>query len=580
MRALHPTWTRSICGAIALLVAGLALAPAAWADEAPARGNWLHYGLGHDNQRHSLLTEINRSNVRNLRPVWAFSTESLDGVETTPLIEDGVMYVSAAWAHVYALDARTGRRLWHYAPSYPRELQGALCCGPVNRGVALWAGLVFVATLDARLVALDKRNGRVVWEQAFGDFRQGVTSTGAPLVVKDKVIVGMAGGEFGVRGYLCAFQAANGATAWKRYTVPAPGEPGSETWSGETWRKGGGSTWQTGAYDPELDLLYWGTGNPAPWTSDVRPGDNLWTSAVIALDPDDGVMRWAFQFTPNDAWDYDGNNALVLADVWRDGRQYKVIMQSNRNGYFYVLDRERGTFLWADPMVEGINWTKGLDPVTGRPVVDEAMRPRSGGPRVAPIVPSLAGGSNWFPMAFDPEAQIAFVPYNQWAMRMQGWPREDITHTPGQGYLGVDFGMYRTAPHIGVIKAYAVGERRVLWQTTSAEPLFAGMLSTAGGLIFTGDQLGFVRALDASSGRTLWRFQTGSGINASPVTYEAGGQQYVAVASGIAGDPQFYFSGPRGGMIYAFALDNLPAEDSDSDWGPDRIEGAVPALMP
>lgn len=568
--------------ALAALLGATLASGAAALDDAALRGaadrpgEWPMYGRTYDNQRYSPLADIRTENVAELRPVWAFSTGSLDGIEATPLVADGVMYVTGAWAQVHALDARTGRRLWHYAPSRPPGVQGALCCGPVNRGVALWGDLVFVTTLDARLVALDRRRGRPVWEQSFGDPRQGVTATGAPLVVEDRVIVGMSGGEYGVRGYLTAFHAANGGTLWKTYTIPAPGEPGADTWPGETWKTGGGATWQTGAYDPERRLVYWGTGNPAPWVSDVRRGDNLWTSSMLALDPADGRIRWGFQFTPNDGWDYDGNNTPVLADVTLDGRPRPVLMQNNRNGFLYVLERESGRFLYAEPVIDGINWARGIDPVTGRPEVDEAMRPVSGGPRTEPIVPSLAGGANWFPMAYDPGRGTLFLSANQWAMHMRGFPREDLEHTVGQGYLGMEFGMYRTGADIGRLRAFDPASRRWLWEWRSPQPLWSGLLATAGGLVFTGDQLGFLRAFDSATGKVLWKFQTGSGINAPPITYAVDGEQYVAVGSGMGGDPQYYFKGPRGGTIYAFALRNLPAEEDETGWSPEEIEGAVP----
>lgn len=542
------------------------------------RGEWLLYGRTYDNQRFSPLTQITPRNVAQLRPVWAASMGSLDGVEATPLVKDGVIYVSAAYSHVMAFDARNGQRLWHWAPEYAPELGTVLCCGPVNRGVAILGDLVYVLTLDARLVALKKADGTVAWEKAIDDWKRGVSATGAPLVVKNKVIVGIAGGEYGVRGYLRAYDAASGAVVWTTYTVPAPGEPGSEGWPGDTWKTGGGTTWQSGAYDPQLELLYWGTGNPGPWNSDLRKGDNKWTCALLALDPDSGAIKWGYQYTPNDGWDYDGNNAPILADLKLGGASVKAALQSNRNGFFYVIDRSNGKFLFAVPTVAGINWTSGLDPATGRPSINEAMRPLAGGKTVLPIVPGLEGGTNWFPMAFNPEMGVAFLPTNTWAMALTGYKPEDIKYEPGKVYMGMDYKMHRIGEQIGHLKAFDVAGRKWLWDIASPLPLFAGVLATRSGLVFSGDQLGFVFAADARSGQVLWRFQTGSGINASPVTYEVDGKQYVAILSGLGGDPSFYFKGPKGGTLWVFALENLaPAAAGAGTW---KVEDIPDALLP
>jgi len=537
---------------------------------------WLLYGRTYDNQRFSPLTQISPGNIASLRPVWAAALGTLDGVEATPLVRDGVLYVSAAYSHVFAFDARNGRRLWHWAPEYAPELGTILCCGPVNRGVAILGDLVYVLTLDAHLVALKKDNGQVAWDKTIDDWKRGVSATGAPLVVKNKVIVGIAGGEYGVRGYLRAYDAKTGAEVWTTYTVPAPGEPGADSWPGDTWTTGGGTTWQSGAFDPNLNLLYWGTGNPGPWNSDLRKGDNKWTASLLALDPDSGAIKWGYQYTPNDGWDYDGNNAPVLADVKLGGKTVKAALQSNRNGFFYVLDRSNGKFLFALPTADGINWTSGLDPKTGRPNVNEAMRPLADGKPVRPIVPGLEGGTNWFPMSYNPEMGVAFVPTNQWAMTLTGYKPEDINYEPGKVYMGMDYKMHRMGESIGRLRALDVARRKWLWEIASPLPLFAGVLSTRSGLVFSGDQLGFFFAADAQSGKVLWRFQTGSGINASPITYELDGKQYVAILSGLGGDPSFYFKGPKGGMLFAFALTNLPADKAGAGtWKVEDIDGAL-----
>ncbi len=539
-------------------------------------GEWLMYGRDYRNQRFSPLDRINRDNVGQLRPVWAFSTGGkLDGLEATPLVRDGVIYISADHARVFAIDARSGTALWSFEPKYEEGLGAMLCCGPVNRGVAIKDELVFVTTLDARLVALNRADGAVAWERTIDDWKKAVTATGAPLVVRDHVIVGVGGAEYGVRGYVKSYNAKSGDLEWTAYMIPGLGEPGNETWPGETWKTGGATTWQTGSYDAETNTLYWGTGNPGPWNSDLRKGDNKWSSSLVALDPDNGKIKWGFQYTPNDAWDYDGNNAPILIDVPIGGKLVKAAVTSNRNGFFYVLDRTTGEFIYAVPTIEGINWTKGLDPKTGRPEVNEAMRPLSGGKTIEPIIPGLEGGTNWFPMAYNPDLGLVYLNTNHWAMSMTAWKPEDVVYKEGDLYMGVDYQMFRLDKEIGYTKAFDVESKKFVWQTSSPLPLFAGLLATKSGLVFTGDELGHFMALDGKTGETLWKFQTGSGINASPVTYELDGTQYVAVLSGLGGDPSFYYSGPKGGMLWVFALDSAKLKATDRG-NPQPIEGALP----
>jgi len=570
--------------ALTVLTAALAVGPAAAVTDADllnAQANadeWLTYGRDYRNQRFSPLTQITSQNVAGLRPVWAFSTGGdFGGLEATPLIDDGVIYVSTDYSRVVALDARSGQRLWQYVPTFEEGLKAVLCCGPVNRGVALAGDLVYVGTLDARLVALNKADGSIAWEQALGDWKTGISATGAPLVVKGKVITGIAGAEFGVRGYLKAYDAASGKEAWTTYMVPGPGEPGNETWPGDTWKTGGATTWQTGSYDAEANILYWGTGNPGPWNSDLRKGDNKWSSSLVALDPDTGKILWGYQYTPNDAWDYDGNNAPVLADVSIGGKAMKVAVQANRNGYLYVIDRISGQFVYAEPTLPGINWTTGLDAKTGRPSVNEEKRPLSGGPTIEPIVPGLEGGTNWFPIAYNPDLSYVFLNSNNWAMGLTGWPKEEVVYKPGEVYMGVDYQMYRTGDTIGRTMAFDLVSRKFVWEVPSPLPLFAGVLATKSGLIFTGDLLGYVMAMDAKSGQRLWRFQTGSAVNASPVTYQLDGVQYVAVLSGLGGDPSFYYTGPKGGMLWVFALDASKLTEP-AGVNPTPIEGALPTF--
>jgi alcohol dehydrogenase (cytochrome c) len=548
-----------LCVASAALPLPTIAAPVTSDDLLKAQDNaaeWLMYGRDYRNQRFSPLTQITPDNVGKLRPVWAFSTGgTLGGLEATPLFREGVLYFTADYARTFAVDARTGTVKWGYEPQYEEGFNAELCCGPIHRGLSLKDDLVYVTRLDAKLVALNREDGKQVWEQTIDNWKNGVTTNSAPLVVGDHVIVGVSGGEYGVRGYLKSFNAKTGALEWTTYTVPGPKEPGNETWPGDTWMHGGAPTWQTGAYDAETNTLYWGTGNPWPWNSDLRKGDNLWSCALLALDPDTGKINWAYQYTPNDAWDYDGNNAPILVDVTIDGQPVKAAVQSNRNGFFYVLDREKGKFIYAVPTIEGINWTNGLDPKTGRPNVNEAKRPVSGGEKVEPIVPGLEGGTNWFPMAYNPDLGLVFFATNHWAMSLKAMKPEDVKYVAGAYFFGVDYQMYRLTDKIGLIKAFDPARKKFVWEVSSPLPLFAGMLATKSGLLFTGDEQGFFLALDAKTGKELWKFQTGSGINASPITYELDGVQYVAILSGLGGDPSFYYSGPKGGMLWVFAVD-------------------------
>lgn len=573
---------RSLCTWLAAAAFGLPFAAQAGPSDADLtaaaknRGEWLMYGRTYDNQRFSPLKQITPANVKSLRPVWTAALNSLDGLEATPVVNDGVIYVTGSHSNVFAFDAVTGRRLWAWAPEEPEGLGTVLCCGPVNRGVAIHGDLVYVLTLDARLVALNKDTGKVAWETVMHDWKLGVSATGAPLVVKGMVIAGIAGGEYGVRGYLRAYDAKTGDVKWTTYTIPGPGEPGNESWPGDTWKTGGGATWQSGAFDPDLNLLYWGTGNPGPWTSNLRTGDNRWTASLIALDPDTGKIQWGYQYTPNDGWDYDGNNAPILANLMIGGKPVKAALQTNRNGFFYVLDRTSGKFIYAVPTVDGINWTTGLDPVTGRPTVNEKMRPLADGKPVLPIVPGLEGGTNWFPMAYNPDMGVAFVPTNTWAMALTGYKPEDIKYEAGKVFMGMDYKMHTLGGPIGRLRAFDVAKKKWLWEIPSPLPVFAGVLATKSGLVFTGDQLGFFYAADAKTGKVLWRYQTGSGINASPVTYEIGGKQYVAILSGLGGDPSFYFSAPKGNSLFVFALDNAaPGKAGSGQWGVSDIEGAL-----
>lgn len=543
-------------------------------------GEWLMYGRDYRNWRYSPLDEITTANVASLRPVWAMSTGGkFGGLEATPLFRDGTLYFTADYARVFAVDARSGTILWRYEPDYGQGFEAVLCCGPVSRGVALKDDLVYVARLDAVLVALNRADGKVVWQQKIDEWKHGVTTNSAPLIVGDHVIIGVSGGEYGVRGYLKSFDAKTGALQWTTYTVPAPGEPGSETWpKDDSWKTGGGPTWLTGSYDASSNTLYWGVGNPGSWIAEQHPGDNLWTDCMLAIDPETGKIKWGFQYTPNDSWDYDGMATPVLIDTTIRGKPVKAAAVSNRNGFFYVIDRASGKFIYALPEVEGINWTSGIDAETGRPKVNEAMKPRFGGKPVKPIIPGLEGGTNWFPPAYDPERGIMFVGVNQWGMGLTPWEKKKLVYKPGDQYTGVDYQMYRMGDTIGRIMAIDVADGKPLWKVTSPLPVFAGMLATKGGLLFTGDQRGQLLAFDERTGKELWSFQTGSGINASPITYQLDGKQYVAVLSGLGGDPSFYYSAPKGGMLWVFAIDGKVK--AGTRYNQEVVKDALPSYKP
>ncbi len=553
------------CGFLALsgILASTALAQSVTTEDLESAGgntgDWLMYGRDYYAHRYVELDEITPGNIHRLHPAWVFATGGENrGLEATPLIHDGVLYVSADGSRVFAIDARTGAKRWGYDPKIPAEAERVYCCGSINRGVALFGNLVFVGTMDARLVALDQSTGKVEWETEVIDWRQGYSITGAPLVVKDLVLTGVAGGEFGIRGFVKAFDTGSGELRWTAYTIPGPGEPGNETWPGDTWKNGGGPTWTTGVYDPALELVYWNTGNAAPWNCQVRKGDNKWTAATIAIDAGTGEIEWGFQYTPWDCWDYDAVSTPVLADLeLGDHGPVKALFHHDKNGFFYALDRTNGDFLYGDPIVPGITWARGLDPETGRPEVNPDMVAESGGPEVGPIIPSLEGAIDWQPLAYHPGLNVLYFMSNQWAMGYRFW--EEGTFQPptnGEWFLGADYQQYLTSDAPGNFLAFDVVKRKVLWRQTSPAPFWAGSVATSSGLVFTGDMRGYFMAFDARTGTLLWQFQTGSGIIGSPITYELDGTQYVAVPSGgIGGDMTFYYTEPKAGNIWVFALD-------------------------
>jgi alcohol dehydrogenase (cytochrome c) len=493
----------------------------------PAR--WLSYSGDYTGQRHSPLTQITPANASRLSPQWTFQT-GITGhkFEATPIVIDGIMYMTGPMNAAWAIDAKTGKQIWRYARSLPPPAQLKVCCGMVNRGFAVYRDRLFMTTLDAHLVALDIKTGKPVWDIELADYTQGYASTVAPLVVKDKLIVGIAGGEFAIRGFLDAYDPIDGKRLWRFYTVPAPGEPGFDSWPKEidTWQRGGGPTWLTGTYDPELNLIYWGTGNPNPdFYGADRKGDNLYTNSLIALDADTGTLKWHFQFTPHDEHDWDANQIPVLADLTIGGQPRKVVMVANRNGFFYVLDRATGKYINGAPFAHQ-TWAKGLDQ-DGRPIEIPEQRPT---PKGTLTCPDLFGGTNFMSPSFNPKTGTFYVTTRETCMTY-------LSAAPPAGYKTGDRtmgGSMRPAlePRGGSVKAIDAATGQVKWELKHESPSWAGVTTTAGGVLFTGNNEGHFIAADAQTGKELYRYQLGSAIYAAPTTYMVDDRQYVVLPSG------------------------------------------------
>jgi alcohol dehydrogenase (cytochrome c) len=493
---------------------------------------WTMYGGNYGNWRYSPLEDINKNNVDELTPAWMFQTGIVGQLSGSPIVVDGVMYMSAPYNNLWALDAKTGAVIWHFEHEMPSDL--ILCCGPSNRGVAIKGDLLFMATLDAKILAIDRATGEVRWTTTMEDYKTGYSATSAPLIVGDMVISGIAGGEYGARGFIDAYDTITGRRVWRRYTIPAAGEFGIETWAGDSWKTGGGPSWSTGTYDPQTNLLYWPIGNPSPdWNGDLRLGDNLYTNSVVALEPETGEMKWYFQFTPHDVWDYDATNGLVVADIDVDGETVRALMQPNRNGYVYTLDAATGAFLKGFQYTDRLNWSTGLD-AKGRPQVDEKYTPKVGGAE-AFICPGNVGGNNGaWTYAWSHSTRLMYVPSVESCGKMV---KEHMAFIQGVPFWGGGPG--ETEGQIG--KAYGTvtavdpvaGEIR--WSYKNDNPIMSGALATGGGLVFSGDQEGYAFALDDMTGEVLWKFQTGSSIRSQPITWKVDGQQFVAIASGGGG---------------------------------------------
>jgi alcohol dehydrogenase (cytochrome c) len=499
--------------------------------------NWLTYSGGLRSQRYSQLTQITPENVKNLEPQWVFQARSLEKFEATALVVDGIMYTVQPPNDLVALDATTGRTFWMY--SYRPSADARPCCGRVNRGVAILGDTLFMGTIDGHLVAVDSKTGRPIWDVKLERPEAGYALTVAPLVVKDKVIVGTAGGEYGIRGFLAAYDAKTGKEAWRFYTIAGPGEPGRETWGGDSWKTGGGSIWVTGSYDPDSNLTYWGIGNAGPdWNGDTRPGDNLYTSSVVALDADTGKLKWHYQFSPHDEFDYDAVQVPVLADMRWQGATRKTLMFANRNGFFYVLDRMNGQFLSGKPFVR-VNWAEGFDK-NGRPNRVPGMVPTTEG---TVIYPGNQGGTNWYNPSFSPRTGLFYIPswvnYSSLYVKRPQDFVEGRTFGAGGARSTVPQGLRTPASNLrkedegyGAIRAIdpVTGDRK--WEFKMADFTDAGILTTASDLLFSGGREGFVYALDARTGALLWKFIVGGQVQSGPMTYSVGGRQYVAVAAG------------------------------------------------
>ncbi|SCK05174.1 PQQ-dependent methanol/ethanol family dehydrogenase [Vogesella sp. LIG4] len=543
-----------LAAALLAPVAGAAVSDQDIVNDSRTPGDVVSYGMGPQAQRFSSLSKINSKNVAKLVPAWSlsFGGEKQRGQEAQPLVVDGVIYVTASYSRAYAVDARTGRKLWEYNARLPDGIMP--CCDVINRGMAIYGDLVYFGTLDARLIALDRHTGKVVWTQKVGEYKEGYSYTAAPMVVKGKLITGVSGGEFGIVGKVEARDAKTGELVWSRPVIEGHmgtlnGKESTMTgklnasWEGDQWKHGGGATWLGGTYDPETDTIFMGTGNPAPWNSWTRKGDNLYTASTLALNPDTGEIKWHLQTTPHDGWDYDGVNEFVPFDLKKDGKVIKAGAKADRNGFFFVADRTNGDLLGAYPFVSKITWAKGFDLKTKRPIYNDEGRPTNpfdpatqgedGKGKPVFAAPSFLGGKNWMPMAYSPKTELFYVPSNEWGMDI--W-NEPISYKKGGAYLGAGFTIKPLYDdHIGVLRAMDPKTGKIKWEYKNPAPLWAGVMTTAGNLVFTGTPEGYLKAFDAQSGKQLWQFQTGSGIVGSPVTWEMDGQQYVAVVSGWGG---------------------------------------------
>ena len=498
---------------------------------------WLTYSGTYDGTRYTALDQINRTNVQRLALQWVFQTGVRGSHETTPLVVDGIMYFTAPQNHAFAVDVRTGRPLWHYERNLPKDL--SLCCGPQNRGFAALGDRVFMGTLDAHVVALDAKTGRVRWDVAAADADKGYSFTGAPLAVKDKIIVGVAGGEYGIRGFLDAYDAESGQRVWRFYTIPGEGERGVETWKGDSWKRGGAPTWVTGSYDPELNTLYWGTGNPGPQMYGAnRAGDNLYSDSLLALDPDTGSLKWHFQFTPHDVHDWDSTHTPILFNETIAGQARKLVAVPNRNGFFYVLDRVTGAYLIGRPYTQ-VTWAKELD-ANGRPIVLPNTDPTPEGNRVCP---SGTGGTNWHSPSYSPRTRLVYFFSNEQCDTFMADEKLEPPHRPGRPYIGSTFFAVPDEHNEAAVRAVDPKTGTIRWEFREFSGAWSGVFSTAGGLVFSGDGQGNFIALDAETGKDLWHIPLGAYVQSAAISYAVDGRQFITI--------------PAGSAIFTFALPEI-----------------------
>lgn len=551
------------------VVLGLAMGIASMA----SAQNWPMYGGDSGNTRFSSSNQINAGNVNKLKVQWALQLGTNRSQESTPILVGDTLFVTSSFGpkNTFAVDARTGQVKWTYQPDIPKGIEQYACCDVNNRGVAHADGRIFVGRLDAHVVALDAKTGKELWKTQVVDYTQGSVITSPPTLVKNLVITGFGGGEYGVRGAIVALDQATGKEVWRTQTVPQPGEPGGDTWKGDSGKLGGAVAWHIGSYDPKLNLVYYGTSNPAPWSAAVRGNDssdigkfsNLYSASVLAMNADTGKISWHYQFTPHDAWDYDGVNELVFADYPVDGKKVPVIMQANRNGFFYVIDRANGKLISAKQYIEGVNWATGIDMKTGTPIETAGNAKRPGMKRKATdICPNLIGGKNWMPISYSAQTGLVYIPTMNLCMDLEGIQTD---YKRGAFYLGVNFDLGKVGPggHMGGVKAWDPVAQKQVWFNKEDLPFTGGMLSTGGNLLFHGDIKGWFKALDAKTGKELWKFNAGSGISAAPMTYTLDGKQYVAVVSGRTQSIPAFFgalgekmvaASPEGGTLYVFTL--------------------------
>jgi alcohol dehydrogenase (cytochrome c) len=519
------------------------------ADKDP--NNWLHYGRDYQTTRYSPLTQINADNVKKLVPKWNLSFGVLEGQNSQAVVVNGVVYVTSSFNRAWALDGATGRVLWKYERELPGDVYPHLCCDVNNRGMKPYKDKVYLATLDAHLVALNNATGKVVWDKQIGDYTYSESFTLMPMALRGKIIIGTAGAEYGVRGWIAALDAETGNQVWKTYTIPGPGEPGNDTWGGESWKYGGGSAWITGAYDRESNTLYWPVGNPGPdFDRHVRPGDNLYTNSTLALDPDTGKIKFHFQYTPNDPYDYDGVNEVILVDL--DGK--KVWLHGDRNGHLYSIDRTNGKCNWVVPLGR-VNWVKSWG-ANCRPIFNWPEKDVVYDRVTHDIAPTLDGGKEWHPMAYSHRTKMVYVPVYDFSMDLQAkkmeWKR-------GEWYLGAK--VIRLNPGSGAIKAFHAANGELAWTKPQSTPATSGILATAGGLVFFGDPEGIFWAAKDDTGETLWSYNVGTGIHGNPTTWTAAGTQYVAIVVGPGGGglwPLYYSewmkTHSKGGGLFVFGL--------------------------